>query len=95
MVWHSCCRDNLGHFPSEAIPLHHGIKDVPAVEAAPAHHPQTVGALQEVNAVIFRHTTLTTCAGHTALLLCLFRQKRTGAPGSWLDLKGVTRTKGV
>jgi len=73
MVWHSCCRDDLGHFPSAAIPLHHGVKDVPAVEAAPAHHPQTVGALQEVNEVILRHTTLTTCAGHTALLLCLFK----------------------
>ena len=32
----------------------------------PARHPHTVGALHEIDEMIFRHTTLTTCAGHDA-----------------------------
>ncbi len=94
MAWHSCGRDDCGPSLPEAISLHHWVKDVSAVEAAPARHPQTFCALQEINEVISCHTTLTTCTGHDALLLCPFSHKSNRLLRSWLDLKEVPQMKG-
>ena len=44
--------------------------------------------------MIFRHTTLTTCTGHDALLVCLSSHKSNGSPLSWLDPKEVPQMKG-
>src|SRR5713101_27409 len=85
----------LGHSLSEAIPLHHGVEDISAVEAAPARYPHTFCTLHEIEEVIFRHTTLTTCTGHDALLVCLSsHHKSKGSPLSRLDPKEVPQMKG-
>ena len=79
---------------SEAIPFHHKVKDISAVETAPARHPQTFSTLQEIDEVIFFHAPLTTCTGHDALLVCISSHENTESLGSWVDLKGVPQTKG-
>ena len=95
MAWHLCSRDGCGHSLPAAILLHHGVKDVSAVEAAPARHPHTFCAFHEIEEVIFRHTTLTTCTGHDALLVCLSsHHKSKGSPLSRLDPKEVPQMKG-
>jgi len=95
MAWHSCAWDDCGHSLSEAIPLHHGVEDISAVEAAPARYPHTFCTLHEIEEVIFRHTTLTTCTGHDALLVCLSsHHKSKGSPLSRLDPKEVPQMKG-
>ena len=44
--------------------------------------------------MIFSHTTLTTCTGHDALLVCHSGHKSIGSPLSWLDPKEVPQMKG-
>ena len=95
MVWHLCGRDGCSRSLPAAILLHHAVKDVSAVEAAPARHPHTFCAFHEIEKVIFCHTTLTTCTGHDALLVCLTsHHKSKGSPLSRLDPKEVPQMKG-
>jgi len=94
MVCHLCDRDGCGHSLPAVILLDHGVKDISAVEATPARQPHTFWALHEIEEVIFRHTTLTACTGHDALLVCLSSHKSNGLPLSQLDPKEVPQMKG-
>jgi hypothetical protein len=48
------------------VSFHHGVADVPAINATPAFRPPFSTAFLEIQEVVSRHTALTTSAGHEA-----------------------------